>query len=571
MRVFITILSLIPLIILYIPLFSNQVILGGEGLFTVNYHSLFSKFFSFWFTDGFGHPNVLFNFIGLPQLIFFIIEFLKFDYKIINTLYFSVLFILPFVGFYLFSFQLTKNHILSISVSSFYCFNAFTLSYLSSLNITNASSISVIPFLLYVYLRFYNSKYLFLIFGLVSILFSYSYYNPPTFVATIFSIIAFIPIKLLLIDSNIQIKKSLIEISKILLSLIIFNLWWIVPVILSLSDASSLMSKEFALSWESSTHKYINNLVFDLLFLNHFKYLSTIIQINNFYLILIVYLFLLYYLFKNIDYKSNKFLYLLCLLIFIIFFMKGSMPPFGFIYDLLLKHIPFFWIMKSPIEKFSIPFIFYFSLLILFVLNKYKNLFSTKIVLIFLCSFISIPYLIFNNEIFLGKYKHEGEEYSSKRYITLNDHHLLMIEHINSLNIEGRILLLPQHYNYQSMIVLDDNKNVYTGLSYIDESINAQVLRLDHQIYKNFSTDLFMTTKILDFKYLDMFAVQYILVNKDMQDWFGFVKYINLNEYPKFFEKVYVSGNLTLFKVNKKFEKISIPRSLINLKKNDDD
>ena len=247
------------------------------------------------------------------------------------------------------------------------------------------------------------------------------------------------------------------------------------------------------------------------------------------------------------------------------------MPPFGFIYDLLLKHIPFFWIMKSPIEKFSIPFIFYFSLLILFVLNNYKNLLSTKIVLIFLCIFISIPYLIFNNEIFLGKFKHEGDEYSSKRYITLNDHHLLMIEHINSLNIEGRILLLPQHYNYQSMIVLDDNKNVYTGLSYIDESINAQVLRLDHQIYKNFSTDLFMTKKILDFKYLDMFAVQYILVNKDMQDWFGFVKYINLNEYPKFFEKVYVSGNLTLFKVNKKFEKISIPRSFINLKKNIND
>ena len=162
MRILISIFSILPIIILFYPLFSDQIILGGEGLSTLNYSSFFNKFFSFWFSDGFGHPNVLYNFIGLPHFIFLILEKFSIDIKIINFIYFAILIILPFLGFFLLSFQITKKFILSIAISSFYTFNTFSISYLSSLNITNASSLAVIPFLIFIYYKFYSSKFFYL-------------------------------------------------------------------------------------------------------------------------------------------------------------------------------------------------------------------------------------------------------------------------------------------------------------------------------------------------------------------------------------------------------------------------
>ena len=194
MRYLISIFVALPIISLFFPIFTGKIILGGEGLFTLNYSAFFVKFFSFWFNDGFGHPNVLYNFIGLPQILFLIFENYNISLKIINLFYFFILIILPFIGFFLLSFQISKKFLLSITLSSFYCFNAFSISYLSSLNITNASSLASIPFLLYIYYKYFSSKYLYLIFGIVTLCFSYSFYNPPTFIVIFLSLILFIPL-----------------------------------------------------------------------------------------------------------------------------------------------------------------------------------------------------------------------------------------------------------------------------------------------------------------------------------------------------------------------------------------
>ncbi len=566
MKILLSIFSLLPALILFIPLLSNNILLGGEGLFTINYSAFFNKFFSFWFTDGFGHPNVLFNFIGVPHIIFLILEKLNFSYKVINSIYVFILFLLPFISFFLLSYQLTKKKITSLVVSSLYCFNTLSISYLASLNITNSSSLSTLPLLLFIYVKYYNSKYLYLLFGFFTLLFSYSFYNPPTFIAIFFSIILFIPFNFYLINKKMIFIDIFKDITKLTFIIFLFNIWWIFPTILSLNEASALMSSDFAISWEASTHKYKNQLLLNILFLDHFKYLSSISIFNNFLLIKFFYLFFLFFLIKNLNYKSIKFIYLIFMILLSIFFMKGTMPPFGIIYDALLKYIPFFWVMKSPIEKFSIPFIFYFSLLILFFINERKeHILNNKILLLFICIFISLPYIIFKDNLFLNSFNQKDITFNSKRYLSLNNSHISMIDFINSREINGRILILPQNLNYQSMIKLDEKNNVFTGLSFISESTNATFLRLDHQIYKGFSKNVFESDNILDQTFFNMFAIEYVLVNMDTVNWFGFVDYINLEGLNNF-QEVYSAGNLTLFKVNKSNSRISIPNGhVINL------
>ena len=108
MRILISIFSILPIIILFYPLFSDQIILGGEGLFTLNYSSFFNKFFSFWFSDGFGHPNVLYNFIGLPHFIFLILK-IFYRYKNHQFYLFCNFNNLTFFRIFLLSFQITKS------------------------------------------------------------------------------------------------------------------------------------------------------------------------------------------------------------------------------------------------------------------------------------------------------------------------------------------------------------------------------------------------------------------------------------------------------------------------------
>ena len=222
--------------------------------------------------------------------------------------------------------------------------------------------------------------------------------------------------------------------------------------------------------------------------------------------------------------------------------------------------------MKSPLEKFSISFIFYFSLLILFFINDLKLIkFSKNFIILILCIFISIPYIIFNKKIFLTSVIRDGEIYESFRYININKNHIKMIDFINNLNINGRILILPQHLNYQSMIKADDKNNVYTGLSYIEENVTPQILRHDHFTYKNYSYDTFFSEKVLDKDFLDLFSIEYILFNKDIVNWYGFIDTIDLDKYELSFEKIYKVDNLALYKVISSKGKFSIPKKIISL------
>ena len=176
-----------------------------------------------------------------------------------------------------------------------------------------------------------------------------------------------------------------------------------------------------------------------------------------------------------------------------------------------------------------------------------------------------MPYIFFNERLFLNKATVEGKTYESLRYLKINQNHLDMINFINNLSINGRILMLPQHLNYQSMISLDDNLNVYTGLSYIEENIKSQILRHDHFIYKNFSNDIFSLEKILDKKLLDLFSIEYVLLNKDVVNWYGLIDTINLERHGTLFKNIYEVDNLKLYKVINSKGKISIPSKIISL------
>ena len=319
----------ICIIILFYPYLNNQIYLGGEGLFTLNY-KYFLKIFSYWFTDGFGHPNVLFTFIGLPQFIFILLQNIGVDYQVINFIYFSILFLFPFFSFFLLANYFLKDLIYSISIAFFFVFNVFSLSYLSAFNITNNSSLGAIAILIYILIKFYESKYKYLIFGLCSICLSYTFYNPPTAAVIILTICSSNILIELFKTNKLNYKELFIKVLNVIITYFLFNFWWIIPVFLSLNEASSLMSVDFCKDWERTTTRLDNLILFDLFFLKHFSYLP---NLNNFsssiFYIFPVILFISL-LFKFLSHIKNNLIikYFILITFIFIFLLKGSSIPF---------------------------------------------------------------------------------------------------------------------------------------------------------------------------------------------------------------------------------------------------
>ena len=145
------------------------------------------------------------------------------------------------------------------------------------------------------------------------------------------------------------------------------------------------MSVDFAKDWERTTTRLDNLILFDLFFLKHFSYLP---NLNNFsssiFYIFPVILFISL-LFKFLSHIKNNLIikYFILITFIFIFLLKGSSIPFGFIYAFFIDYIPFFWIFKSPLEKFSLPLIFFICFFIIYLFTLLKTKLQKNIIILY--------------------------------------------------------------------------------------------------------------------------------------------------------------------------------------------
>lgn len=557
---------LLCILVLYYPYFNNHIYLGGEGLFTLDYKFFFKKFFSYWFTDGFGHPNVLFTFIGLPQFIFLLLQNLKINYQIINLIYFTILFLFPFISFYLLARYFLKDFLYSLSLAFFFVFNIFSLSYLSAFNITNNSSLGAMTILIYILIKFDESKYKYLIFGLSSICLSYTFYNPPTAAVILFAVCLSNIFIEIFKKNKLDLRSVLIKMLNVILAYFLFNFWWIIPVFLSLSDASSLMSVDFAKDWERTSTRLDNLILFDLFFLKHFSYLPNLNNFTNsfFYIFpFMLYIFLFAKFIPHIKYNLVIKSFFLIIFIFV-FLLKGSSIPFGFIYAFFIDYIPFFWIFKSPLEKFSLPLIFFICFLVIYLFTLLKTNFDKNIIISVMVLTTALPILYFNKSLFNHYSTVKGDDYISSKSLNMPEDYRMFINFYNDNNFNGRALLMPLQYNYQVMIDVNNDSHVYTGLDFVSESLNTETLRYDHFEFKDYSSDLFKKNNFIDnIRYFNIFDIQTIIVNKKYINWFGGAELPDFSE--EFFHILYEDEFIKLLEYNNYKGRFFIPQKIINI------
>ncbi len=553
----------IPLLILGLSLWINfykegSLILGGEGNFFIDF-SRHSEFYgTSWFKVGYGFPNVIPNAVGFNNLFLIKINEIFSDIRITNFILIFLLFALPYLSFLCLGSFFKINLITLTIISLLYVINPFSITYLQAHNQWNNLSLALIPLLYFFTLRFYkNNFFLFLAIGIITNIFSFTLYNPPTAVIILSSIfIATIHAYFINQDS----KKTLTILTSNLsayIGFILFNLNWISVLIYSIYNnvIDQVFDRSFAIDWAFAVS--IGSAILSKGFL-FFHVMTNYGILEHFYSNLIInfvwisfIIIILYY--TLINGTIGKFFVLLFSLL--LFLSKGASPPFGDIYIFLMKNIPFFYLFKTPTEKFGILLLFLFFVMILIISkDKSKKFLEKTIYTIFFVTLI--PITLYDG---LAEKRNDGN-YVVSRIFQFNKHDIDTINYLSTNFKDERILVLPGGQNYQVMI--DRGKSRYTGLdpilnnshiSYFDPS--ADRFNIDNSFYLNFFTEGW-------FDNLKKKNITGIYCNQNETYWFG--KKLNkdcnnlkdiLLPHQKDFIQI---GDYFIWRINKKTSKIKL-------------
>ncbi len=549
-----------------IPYYSQGcLILGGEGDYVLNFLLQMRQYGFAWHPIySIGIPNFAPGGVGLNILLLCLIEGLTGNIAITNFILIFAIYFLPFFAMYLVCKSIDATPFISFLCSFFYIVNPFMLYYLTSLNQANVFSVTVMPLFLWAVLKYYHNNFkLFFTFGFISTCFSFTYSNPPLFIIIHISIILSTVIASYYYHKKFILTETVKKYSILLLSFILFNSWWLLCLFLVIPDAKKLYIQSFANSWLDTTVNKIGPIIAKMFSFvtmigedpshDFFTYwYGTIFArfITIFPLFMLIYFILMV---KRKRPRNTLIITILSMLLVTLFFVKGNGSPFGFIYNYMFKHVPFFYIFKSPVEKFGLLYVFIFSLLLLFVI---KNLTKHKYYKPMLGSFII--YLVFcSMPIFTGNIipdyniRREEGRYASRKYKDKAEYKQFR-EEMNKDISEYRILSLPGSGNYQ-VCMLNWNGKYYTGLDPVLLNINKPLMASYAFIY----TDAYMSNlffKNISFtnykKLLAIYTVKKIMINEDLFPWFGFVERERTPILKKIFGKFMQSkkwGSITLY------------------------
>ena len=154
------------------------------------------------------------------------------------------------------------------------------------------------------------------------------------------------------------------------LGFLVFNLDWISVLYYSIQNniVDSIFTSEYAVNWASSVSSQ-SDLLFKASSNRQIIASNTSLDLfyNNALIVFLSYALTGLLIIKCAISKNIILKVLSILIVAMIFFTKGMSPPFGLIYAQLMENVPFFYIFKTPTEKFG--------LLLNFIIHKFINRF----------------------------------------------------------------------------------------------------------------------------------------------------------------------------------------------------
>jgi len=510
----------------------GRLLLGGEGNFVLDYTTYLKNFYFSWnpLMLGTGIANLGPMAFGTNIVFLSVLERLSGSVHVAS---FTLIFLMYFTPF---SFMMAAVRRLGLKpataflIGAFYVLNPFSFYFLNSLNPWNVFVLSLLPMSLWVCLRFLDRPIrLFLVYGLLSAVFSFGFTNYPLF--AIFLINTLISLATAILYQHGHWRPALFwkGAGALVAGFLLFSLWWILPLRLNLFSGETFYVESYALGWLNTTVEGAFP-IWPRLFL-----LSVLIPRDLSYDFFafwyhqpLAYVLLLIpaliigrcVFFERTNRRRGRlilFLFSACLIA--LFLAKGNAFPFGFIYVTLFKHVPFFSIFKTPVEKFGLLYTYLLTVLLGLCMQGLRSskVYRWALMGLLLCIGYSCVPLLSGHMI--SGYK-TGMGYIQRDYKEGAAATALRHE-LNADPRDYRLLGLPGVGNYQVCLLSSDGGH-YTGIDPVLMNLNKSVIVSYNDTHLR---DLFFHG-IGNPRYahlLGLFNVRTILVNGEQYPWFGSV------------------------------------------------
>jgi hypothetical protein len=463
--VIIIIISLLPLYWLR----SGSVILGHDSMYVLDIPAqLRSIFYSWNIQKNFGSSWPLMH--GFLPMYF--TENFIFNLTSSFNLTQKFVFILWFIAIGLSMYILTvsvfpekKFRYMRVISAVLYMLNFYNLELWFTADRPKFSLLTALPLGILIFYKLINRNISLLsgivIFGLITVVFNQGALPPllGTFWLVMLFAWFFFTLAKIREKSFIDLRHDLLILILLIFSMCLGNLYWLVSIITySLgyysTGVSSVGGIDGLINWEKmvSTNSSILNLLrlqgspFWIQDNHQFASLfntSPVLIISSFVFILVIIFGINLFLKLKTD-RRKKGLILFFLSVFVVglFFAGGTRPPFGIIYEMLMRHIPGFAIFRSSYYKFSplvyvsVPFLFGYFISIM--IDSFKN---NKISRIFGVLFILFTIIYHFPFITSDPFKFT---WGFSTRVKPPEYVYPISDYINKLPEDSRILLLPQ-------------------------------------------------------------------------------------------------------------------------------
>ena len=515
----------------------GYLILGGEGNYFTDFQ-LIKEVGSFsWVSvnGGIGSSNPTLN--GLASIFdfFSFLQKIGFSIKSINIISIWLTYVLPFLSMmWLLGRVLKVNFSAAYIVSLFYVLNPFSTYHLQGAMLWNVAPLFVFPLIFGCIYKYYFDKLkLFLFFGILTAIFSFAFSNIPYLALFhIFLVISIIIIPFIQ-DIKLELKIILSNFFIAELSFILFNAWWFINLVrFQMYDLR--YTKEFAMSWVQQYSTGVDGIMGKLFSLKTLISLENGNYFSDFYnsipmtIILLVPFILISFDFLtktgDRNNKSKKQAAVIFLSVLLVFFLnKGASEPLGDVYVWMLAHVPFFYIFKTPLEKFSVLLVFLLAIALASVFKDTKNKWLYRVFFVYLAA-CSIPYFTLN---FMPEYNFEPggsvqpDKYISKKYLYKKDY-LNASGSLNEDKLDYRVLSLPGSANYQTTMLNHGDNKYFRGIDSFVYSVNKAFVTAYFDPSPGFFDPIFNNLSNNSIEELfNIYNVRKIVFNHDIYPAFG--------------------------------------------------
>ena len=510
----------------------GRLLLGGEGNFVLDYPTYLRNFYFTWNPTmmGTGLPNLAPMAFGANILFLSGVQSLTASVRLASFAMIFLLYFIPFSFMMAAARRLSLRPFASFLIAAFYVLNPFNFYFLNSLNPWNVSVLGLLPMVLWVCLRFLDRpRLLFLTYGCLTAVFSFGLTNYPLHI--IFHGAALLSLATAMLVREEEWRWSLfVRRAGILFSgFFLFALWWLLPLCLTMSSAVSLYTESFAQGWLNTTVRGAFPIWPRLLLLSvliprdpSYDFFAFWYHLPWATLILLIPLMIVIhsvFFEKKEKREARVLLFLFSTVLVSLFLAKRNAFPFGFIYIILFKTVPFFSIFKTPVEKFGLLYTYLLTVSMALCVRSLWQRRGYRWAITGLALYVAyaaLPlvtgYMIADYRTALGYMQRSYKEKAAYARVR---------QEINADAKDYRLLGLPGVGNYQVCLPTADG-GYYTGIDPIQMNLNKPVVvayndvQLRRLFFENFGCRHYA-------RLLGLFNVRRLLVNPDQHPWFGYV------------------------------------------------